>query len=340
MRRAKRNQRTVLAIDIGGTKVAAGIVDGKGRILAEARVPMSARGSASEGLRSVFNAVEALRKKSPKARPECIGVSVAGWVDPERGVLIGATNIPSWKTFPLAAALRKRYGIPALLSNDANAAALAEAEWGAGKGYRNIFYVTLGTGIGTGIILNGKIHTGRTGAAGEGGHVTIDFHGPLCGCGKRGCIEVYASGTGIARRARERLKREPRLRSQMRDLAGGRIDGVTAEIVSQAAKEGDHLAQEILEEAADHLGIWMGTVVDLLEPEIFILGGGVGHLMMKYQSRIRRQLETWAIAPQRNKIPVVEARFGAESALAGAAVLCLASPDFGEGRNRRKSRSS
>lgn len=321
---ADKERTTVLAIDIGGTKVAAGIVDAKGRILGETRGPMMARGSAQEGLRSVLNAVDGLRKEFPGARPRCIGVGVAGWVDPARGVLIGATNIPCWKNFPLAAALRKRYGIPALLSNDANAAALAEAVWGAGKGHGSFLHVTLGTGVGTGIIVNGKVLTGKSGAAGEGGHVTINFRGPLCDCGKRGCIEAYSSGTGIARRARERLKEEPGRKSRMRELAGGKIAQVTSKIVSEAARGGDRLAEEILEEAADHLGIWLGTMVDLIEPEMFVFGGGMGHLMMKYRGRMRRQMEKWAITPQRKKVSVVEARFGAGSELAGAAALCFA----------------
>ncbi|HTV57933.1 MAG TPA: ROK family protein [Verrucomicrobiae bacterium] len=321
----KKQLPTVLAIDIGGTKVAAGFVDSRGRILAETRAPMTARRSAQEGLRSVFQAVDSLRKQFPGAKPRCIGVGVAGWVDPARGVLIGATNIPCWKNFPLAEALRKRYGITALLSNDANAAALAEAVWGVGKGHSSFFHVTLGTGVGTGIILNGKVLTGWSGAAGEGGHVTINFQGPLCDCGKRGCIEAYSSGTGIARRARERLKEEPRRSSRMRELAGGKTEQVTSKIVSEAARKGDSLAQEILEEAADHLGIWMGTVVDMIEPEMFVIGGGMGHLMMKYRGRMRRQLKKWAITPQRMRIPIVEARFGAGSELAGAAALCFAS---------------
>jgi glucokinase len=319
-----RSPRTVLAIDIGGTKVAAGIVNGKGRILWQNRTAMSARGSAQQGLLSVFQAVEGLGENFLRSKPPCAGICVPGWVDPARGVLIGAANLPCWKNFPLARAVEKRYGIAALLSNDANAAALAEAAWGAGRGYRSSFYVTLGTGIGTGIILDGKIHTGCAGGAGEGGHITIDYQGPLCSCGKRGCIEAYASGTAIARRARARLMAEPERRSSMRDLAGGNFEGVTTELVSQAASQGDPLAREILEEAADHLAIWMGTILDLFEPEIFILGGGVGHLLAKFRARIRQQLEKWAIAPQRRRIPIVEAEFGALSALAGAAALCFA----------------
>ena len=316
--------RIALAIDIGGTKVAAGFVDSRGRILAEHRVPMRARGKARDGLRSVFEAVDALRAKAPEVSPVCAGISVAGWVDVHRGVLIGAANIPCWRNFPLAREVRKRCAVPVVLGNDANVAALAEAIWGAGRGYNNIFYVTLGTGVGTGIVFDRKIYTGRTGAAGEGGHITIDCNGPLCACGKRGCIEVYASGTGIARMAQEEFRRAPGPRTLLRSLAEKNGGKLTAEMVGQAARKGDRFARKILEEAAGRLAIWLGTAVDLIEPDIFILGGGVGHLMMKYRSRIRRELKQWAVAPQHSRIPIVEAQFGAESALAGAAALAFA----------------
>ncbi|HTZ75368.1 MAG TPA: ROK family protein [Candidatus Aquilonibacter sp.] len=317
-------KRIALAIDIGGTKAAAGYVDSQGRILAENRAPMVVNGRAQDGMQSVFEAIEGLQKKMPSVRPERAGIGVAGWVDPARGMLIGAANIPCWKNFPLVRAVEKRYGVSVLLANDANAAALAEATWGAGKGYRNIFYVTLGTGVGTGIVLDGKILAGTTGGAGEGGHVTINFDGPRCTCGKRGCIEAYSSGTGIARSAREHLQSEAERDSLLRRLSDGRVKRVSAEMVAEAARKKDRLAREVLDEAADHLAIWMGTVVDMFEPEIFIFGGGVGHLMMKYRARIRKQLERWAIAPQKEKIAIVEARFGAEAGLAGAAALCFA----------------
>lgn len=320
---ASKKIQAVLAIDIGGTKVDAGYVDSRGHILAEFRAPMSARRRPQDGLQSVFNAVSGLQEKFATVKPACVGISVPGWVDWQRGVLIGAVNIPCWKNYPLARAISKQYGIPALLSNDANAAALAEATWGAGKGYRNIFYVTLGTGVGTGFICDRKIYTGWSGGAGEGGHVTIDFRGPLCACGKRGCVEVYASGTGIARVAREQLAAKPYSTSRILELAAGRLDNVTAEIVSEAARKGDRLARQMLEQTADQLAIWMGTVIDMIEPEVFIFGGGVGRLMMRFRARIRRQLQKWAIAPRQKEVAIVEAKFGAQSALAGAAALCF-----------------
>ena len=134
-----------------------------------------------------------------------IGICCPGPLDPQTGIVINPPNLPCWRNFPLADEISRKYKVPVKVDNDANAAALAEALWGAGRGYRNIFLTVLGTGIGTGIVFDGRIYHGRTGAAGEGGHVSIDYRGPLCGCGKAGCIEAFASGPAIAKRARAKL---------------------------------------------------------------------------------------------------------------------------------------
>jgi glucokinase len=245
-------------------------------------------------------------------------------VDSKTGTVLRTANLPCWRNFPLARRIEKRYGRTTRLINDANAAALAEARWGAGKGHASVFYVSLGTGIGTALVLQGRIHEGRTGGAGEGGHVTINFRGPLCGCGKRGCVELYASGTAIAKRARNSLRAGGNGRSSILKLAGGRVSGVNAEIVSKAAASGDRLAKKVMEEAADALAIWLGGMIDLLEPEIIIFGGGLGAVMLSHRGQIQKKLEMWAINPQWKKVRIVSARFGPESALVGAAAQWFA----------------
>lgn len=316
-------RKILLGVDIGGTKVAAGLVSPSGEILYTSRTRMIARRSAGEGFEAVLNAVDGVFRHGEAKRVRGIGISVPGWVDSKRGVLLGATNLPCWRDFPLAREVEKRYGLAARLANDANVAALAEAAWGAGMGYRSVFYVTLGTGIGTGIVVQHRIYEGRTGAAGEGGHMTINFRGPLCGCGKRGCIETYASGTAIARRARELLGQRRARPSRLTKMAGGKIEDVTAEIVSNAASANDALAAKILDEAVDNFAVWLGNIIDLLEPDVIVVGGGIGHLMMSFLGRVRTQLKTWAINPRQQQVPIVEARFGPESALVGAAALFL-----------------
>jgi glucokinase len=247
-------------------------------------------------------------------------------VESEKGIIRSATNLPCWRNFPLARKIEKHYGLPTRLTNDASAAALAEAKWGAGAGHESIFYVSLGTGIGTAIVRDGEIYHGRAEGGCEGGHMTVNFSGPLCGCGKRGCIEMFASGTAISRRARSLLGSSRNKQSRMLKMAGGKVSDVTAETVNKAARSGDKLAGQVLEEASDHLAIWLGNIIDLLEPEVIIVGGGIGRIMMSFRARMRRTLETWAINPGARRVLILNARYGAQSALAGAAAPWLAPP--------------
>jgi glucokinase len=324
-----------LGVDIGGTKVAAGLVDSAGTILFQTRVPMAVRGSAAEGVRAVQSAIEGIFSARPDAQSSLTGIGICapGPLDPVTGVILNPPNVPCWRNFPLAAEVQRITGISARLDNDGNAAALAEAIWGAGVGYRNIFYATLGTGIGAGIIFDGRIYHGRTGSAAEGGHMTIDYNGPQCGCGKRGCIEALCSGPAIARRARERLAalhqagstppHPPRTESKMLALAGGNLDAVNAETIAEAFHQGDQLAASVLQETADFLAIWAGNVIDLLEPDIFIFGGGLAPLMSEFLGRMQAQLPKWCENQRCTEMPMVLAKYGADAGIAGAAALCL-----------------
>jgi glucokinase len=327
----------IIGVDIGGTKVAAGLVNSRGEVLMKVRTRMPARGSAAEALQAVFDAIDGVRCDRRAKRARAIGVCVAGWVDSKRGVLWKAANIPGWRDFPLIAEIKKRYGLLARLGNDANAASLAEAAWGSGANFDSVFYLTLGTGIGTGFVLHKEIIAGSTGAAGEGGHMSIDFRGPQCGCGKRGCIEVYASGSGIANRARERLANRPARDSQLFALADGNPERVSSEIVFKAALAGDPIANSVVEEAIERLAMWLGNIVDLLEPEVIVFGGGLGPRILSHQVAIRRGLETWAINPRREKVAMVAAHYGSESALVGAAALCMRRSQIWNPRKSAKS---
>jgi glucokinase len=323
MKKNLKSTEVLLGVDIGGTKVAAALVSAEGEVLQSTRTEMVARKAAEDGLKPVFEAIDAVLGDRRAKNARAIGVSVPGWVDSTRGVLVGAPNIPCWRNFPLPREIERRYGLPVQIANDANAGTLAESIWGAGSGYANVFYVTLGTGVGTGMVLQHRLYTGRTGAAGEGGHATIDFRGPRCGCGKRGCIEMYISGTAIARRAREGLAQRNGRRSRMFKLAGGNLAAVKSETVAEAARAGDPLARKMLDEAAEHFAIWLGSMIDLLDPDIIIVGGGVAKLMLRRLSRIRANLKAWSVNPRQHEIPIVRARYGSESGVVGAAALCL-----------------
>ncbi len=313
-----------LGVDVGGTKVAAGLVDAQGEILYHTRVPMVATGDAATGFGAVVSAIEAVFAERPEARQALAGIGVCspGPLDPRTGVVINPPNLPCWRNFPLAAELRRAFNVPARVDNDANAAGLAEAIWGVGVGYRDVFYATLGTGIGTGIVFDQKIYHGRTGSAAEGGHVTIDYHGPRCLCGKMGCIEILCSGPAIAKRARARLAEPGQSNSKMLALAGGNLDEVHTETVGEAFRQGDALAREVLQTTADLLTVWIGSIVDLLEPEVMIFGGGVSELMSAFFARIKDELPRWCINPRATEIPIVRAKYGSDAGIAGAAALC------------------
>jgi predicted NBD/HSP70 family sugar kinase len=208
------------------------------------------------------------------------------------------------------------------IDNEDNDAALAETLWGAARGIRYYFYATIGTGIGTGIVFDGAIYHGNTGSAAEGGHVSIDYRGPVCNCGKRGCIEVLASGPAIGARARAKLEAENSRASQLRDLVRGDIGSVTSETVARAYAAGDVMAQEIMLETAQLLTYWLGNIVDLLDPDVIVMGGGVAAMLKPFFAEISKTLPHWCVNPRASEIPVVMAHYGADAGIAGAAALC------------------
>jgi glucokinase len=313
-----------IGVDVGGTKVAAGLVNSAGVITHQTRVPMVATDAAA-GLRAVIAAIDTVRAAADLDQELAgvisgIGICAPGPLDPRTGVVVNPPNLPGWRNFPLSAEITKAYHLPVRVDNDGNAAALAEALWGAGRGYRNIFYATIGTGIGTGIVFDGRIYHGRTGAAAEGGHVTINYRGPRCKCGKLGCIEILASGTAIARRASEKIAAGSR--SAILDEAGGQLEKITGEMVGRAYLAGDPLAKELLEETAMFLTVWLGTIVDLLEPDVMIVGGGVAAMLQPFFGEIHDQLPKWCVNSHSQEIPLVSAHYGADAGIAGGAALC------------------
>jgi len=326
------NDTLVVGVDIGGTKVASGLVNRNGEIKTQTRTPMVANGDAGDGLAAVVSAIDFIFASDAKARTiiRGIGICAPGPLDPATGVVINPPNLPCWRNFPLATQVAEIYRVPVKVENDANAAALAEAYWGAGRGYAHIFYAGLGTGIGTGIVFEGCIYNGRTGAAAEGGHMSIDYRGPRCGCGKPGCIEVLAAGPAIARRARALLTSKPASkptseqssRSIMLDLADGNVDAVTSEMVGQAHAAGDPLAKQTLLETVDLLSLWLSNIADLLEPDVIIIGGGVAAMLSPFFDDISKGLARYCINSRCREIPLLKARYGADSGIAGGAALC------------------
>lgn len=317
----KNESRIVVGVDIGGTKVAAGLVNAQGEILARSRTPMATAGPPSSGLTAVSTAILGLFPDSSAQNDiTAIGICAPGPLSPKTGVIINPPNLAIWHNYPLAEEMRRVFNVPVKIDNDGNAAALAEVKWGAARGYSNVFYATVGTGIGAGIILDGHIYHGRTGAAAEGGHVGIDSTGPVCNCGKRGCIETLAAGPAIARRARQKLGQNPR--SVLMEMAGGDIHMVTSEMVGRANALGDPVAKEVMNETLDLLAYWLGNIIDLLEPDVIVIGGGVSSLLAPFLEEIRERWRGAVINPTPMNIPLVLAHYGEDAGIAGAAALC------------------
>lgn len=325
----------VIGVDIGGTKVAAGLVDSSAQIRCQTRSPMVPDGDAATGLAAVISAVNSLSARSKNGGDHLIqgiGICSPGPLDPETGIVINPPNLPCWRNFPLATEIEQIYGVPVKVDNDANGAALAEAQWGAGRGYRNVFYVAIGTGIGTGIVLGGKIYHGRTGAAAEGGHISIDYRGPQCKCGKRGCIEVLASGPAIARRAQVKLAAKPGAGSTLLDLAHGNIEAVSCEIVEKANAAGDPIAKETVQETVEFLSLWLGNIVDLLEPDVMIIGGGVVPMLSPFFAEIRNRLSACCVNSRCSEIPLLRAHHGVDSGILGGASIVAVENKIGAGK--------
>lgn len=319
--------KNFVGVDIGGTKVAAGLVDSRGQITYRTKVAMVASGRAEDGLAAVKTAIENILAHAREKNVEVasIGVCAPGPLDPRTGVVLNPPNVRCWRNFPLADALQKSFGMTTRVDNDANAAALAETIWGAASGYKYVFYATLGTGVGSGIVIDGSIYYGRTGSAAEAGHMSIDYHGPVCACGKRGCIEAYCSGPSIARRTRERI-RETGHNGPLTQVTNG-IDSITAEAVGAAYAQGDSLAGEVLTETAHLLAIWLGNIVDLLDPDVIVLGGGVSQLIEPRLGEISQQVRKWSINPRAAEVPIVRSKYGAESGIAGGAAIAMSATE-------------
>ena len=307
----------ILALDFGGTKLAAATVEPGARAFrARASMPSPPNKSA-EADREIILALakEVLGGK----RPAAVGVSFGGPV--REGVVLLSHHVPDWEDFPLAEWLREHFGVPAAVENDANAAALGEWRYGAGRGTRYFLYVTVSTGVGGGIVIEGELYRGADGLAGEIGHMVVDPGGPRCTCGRRGCLEAFSAGPAIARRARELLASHHRSGEGriILELVGGAPSRITAREVAMAAARGDPLAAEILREAGEALGFGLAQAIALLNPERVALGGGVVKAGEPFLAHVRKAANAWAFPGARVEIALAE--LGDDAPLWGAAAL-------------------
>jgi glucokinase len=310
-----------VGVDIGGTKVAAGVVDGRGRVLARARRP-----TPSLDARAVEATIaEVVRELSEGLEIAAVGIGAAGFVDAERSHVLFAPHL-AWRNEPLREAVTQMLAIPVVVENDANAAAWAEYRFGAGRGEERLVCVTLGTGIGGGIVIDGDVQRGKWGMAGEFGHMIVVPDGRRCECGNRGCLEQYASGNVLGREARELAEAGSPVTVPLLERAGGDAKALIGPLITAAARDGDAVAIELFEDVGRWLGIGLANLAAALDPGIFVIGGGVsdaGELLLRpARESFRRVLTGRGFRPEPR---IVRAALGPEAGLVGAADLARSS---------------
>ena len=305
---------SLVGVDLGGTKCLGVAVEGAA-VVAEVRVPTPAGSDAL--VATLVEVVDALRARTGEV--EGVGVGVPGLVDRE-GVLRFAPNLALDESLPLRSLLEGRLGVPVVVENDATSAAWGERELGAAGGLDEVLLVTLGTGIGGGIVSQGRVHRGAHGYAGEIGHMVVDPDGPSCPCGRRGCWERYASGSGLARLAREAAHVGALARAV--ELAGGDPDAVRGEHVSQAVAEGDPQAAEVMARCAWWLALGLANLANIFDPDAFVVGGGLAGAGDALLTPARAALgEVLAAAHRREPVAVLPATLGERAGATGAALL-------------------
>ncbi|MEZ0093716.1 ROK family glucokinase [Streptacidiphilus sp. EB129] len=305
-----------IGVDVGGTKIAAGVVDENGEILARTRVPTPADPQWAVG--AIVDAVKELRQQHEIT---AVGVGAPGYVDRNRSTVIMAPNI-DWENEPLKARIEDLVHLPTVVENDANAAAWGEFRFGAAAQHNDMIMITVGTGLGGGIVLDGRMHRGSFGVAGEIGHLNMVPDGLLCGCGSHGCWEQYGSGRALRRYGRERAAGDPALGRRLLELNEGIADTITGSQITQAAQEGDLLALEAYDELADWLGRGMGDLASLFDPAVFVLGGGVSDSGKLLLEPVAKAFEKYLIGGvHRPRAEVVLASLGSAAGIAGAADL-------------------
>jgi glucokinase len=307
-------ERLVFAVDLGGTHLRVALVDDNGRILNQHKQNTPKGDSAEDIIDALAQAAE--RWRCNELPVIAVSIMVPGAVDCDKAVVLQAPNLPSLVNFPLKGELEQRLGWPVLLENDANAAAVGEMWLGAARGCRNVVSVTLGTGVGGGVILDGKLWRGSHGSAGEIGHITVDpFSGLKCKCGNTGCLELFASATAIVRMTRESLSSFP--------ATSLKSDELTAEMVYEAGQRGDELALAVFKRMGMYLGIGLANVINFIDPKIIVSSGGVVNGWDLFAGEMYRQVEERAFRAIAHQVKIAKAECGDNAGLLGAARLAL-----------------
>ncbi len=311
-----------IGIDVGGTNVKIALVDDNGKIIYSNSVPTYAKMGYEYTVNNIKQAIRDLMKETNTTPTdiEGIGFDFPGQVDCKTGVVKLAPNIPGWVNVPIAQMIEDEFHIPTRIDNDVRCAALGELKFGAGRGCENFICITVGTGIGSGIVINGKVVRGATNAAGELGHIKLQMNGgPICGCGDTGCLEAFASGPAIVAMAQDYIKGGKS--TKFREMAAAEGGEITPYMVAKAAEEGDPVAKRIFEIVGEYIGIGLTSVINLLNPERVIIGGGVAESGELLLAPIRKTIKERAMVVAGNAVEIVPAQLGNSAGVIGASML-------------------
>lgn len=309
---------TVIAGDFGGTNLRAALVTEAGEILVRHEVSTTPDASPDAALERIADLLTVIRDHGPEP-PVAASLAVAGLIDIEGGRVLVSPNIPAFRNLGLTVPLSERLGIPISIANDASAAALGEFRFGAGQGTRHLLHVTLGTGIGGGIVIDGRLYKGAQGLAGELGHIVLDTAGPPCGCGSRGCLEAMASGVALGRSAQRLVESDSA--PILAEIASGRP--ATASDLAEAARRGEMVAIAEIRKGGRTIGIGLGSIVNVLNPDVVTLSGGLLGMGDFLLEPLRTGLASFAFGPAA-KTPVRISTLGEDAGLLGAAAVALA----------------
>ena len=307
-----------IGVDVGGTKVLGGVVDESGSVLKTAR-----RDTPREGGTALTQAIaDVARELMNEFNVDSVGVSAAGFVSSDRKTMLATPNIAGWNGVDLDYELTSLIGLPVVIENDANAAAWGEARFGAGRGKRHMLMLTVGTGIGGGIVVNGDLYRGAFGIAAEIGHIRVVPEGHLCGCGARGCFEQYGSGNALMRHAREAIAASPDIARNLLSRGDGTVEGLTGKAITEAARDGDAVALAAFNTTGQWLGAGIASLAVILDPECVVIGGGVidaGEILL---APTRASLERNMPFAGKHPYPeIIAASLGNEAGLVGVADL-------------------
>ena len=312
----------VIGVDMGGTKILSAVIDSEGNILSTAKVPTKADKGPSIVIDRIAESIQRAVDKSDvdTASIQAVGIGAPGPLDPATGVVIFAPNL-RWKDVRLKEELEARVNIPTFVDNDVNVGTLGEHVFGAGKGFQNVVGIFVGTGIGGGIILQGELFHGASKTAGEIGHIIVKAGGPRCGCGRRGCLEALASRTAMAKQFQKAILKKGQ-KSVISELTDGDLRAIRSGVLAKAIRLNDKLTLKIIKKATKYLGIGIGSIVNFLNPEMIILGGGVVEALDDtFLNDIRAAAEKYSLPNTLNGVQIVPAKLGDNSGILGAAAL-------------------